>query len=277
MVRGGPCRRRSPGTALVSAGATAYSASAAAWQRGPARIYDRLAAVLVERAPVPLRGGRVLDAGAGTGAAGRAALAAGASQVIAVDLAFGMLAHASKGRPPAALADVRALPFPAGCFDGAVAAFSLNHLADPAAGLREMVRVTRPGGCLLASAVGAGDGHPVKAAAEAALVSRGWVAEQWYAGIRDEIAPRLASADGLADAARAAGVDAAVHVVRVPFADLGAAELVEWRFGMAQYAPFVAGLDPADRAAAVADATGRLGPDHPPLVRSMVVIEAVSP
>lgn len=65
--------------------AAAYSAAAGSWQQGPGLIYDRLADVVLSRSPVPLWGARVLDAGAGTGAASRAAAAAGASRVIARD------------------------------------------------------------------------------------------------------------------------------------------------------------------------------------------------
>ena len=60
-----------------------------------------------------------------------------------------MLAHQATARPPAVVGDALALPFAPSAFDAAVAAFSLNHLSDPAAGLREMARVTRPGGAVL--------------------------------------------------------------------------------------------------------------------------------
>ena len=261
----------------MSTGAAAYSATGGAWQRGPGRIYDRLAEVLVDQAPTPLTGARMLDVGAGTGAATRAMVAAGAASVVAVDTAIGMLAHALRDRPPAVVGDARALPFAAGSFDGSVAAFSLNHLADPAAGLREMARVTRHGGCLLASAYGADDTHPVKSAVEAALVAHGWAAEPWYVAVREDTTPRLATPERAADAVRAAGLDAEVHALRVPFPDLGPDELIEWRLGLAQHAPFVAGMASADRAAVVAEATARLGDHLPPLVRSIVVIEAVKP
>lgn len=46
--------------ALVSVG-DAYSATGAAWQRGPARIYDHMAEVLVAASPIPLAGCLVLD------------------------------------------------------------------------------------------------------------------------------------------------------------------------------------------------------------------------
>ena len=56
----------------------AYDAAAADWAVGPERVYTPLARALIGAAPVPVAGGLVLDLGAGTGVAGRAALAAGA-------------------------------------------------------------------------------------------------------------------------------------------------------------------------------------------------------
>jgi len=77
-------------TALTLAGVrTAYNRSADAWTGGPEAVYDRLAEVLLASSPVPLEGARVLDVGAGTGAASRAALGAGARSVVAVDVAAG--------------------------------------------------------------------------------------------------------------------------------------------------------------------------------------------
>ena len=54
-------------------------------------MYRRWPQALVAAGPVALAGCRVLDLGAGTGAAGRAALAAGARGVVAADVAVGML------------------------------------------------------------------------------------------------------------------------------------------------------------------------------------------
>lgn len=257
--------------------AAAYSATGGAWQLGPGRIYDRLAEVVVARSPVTLTGCRVLDVGAGTGAATRAVLAAGAAQVVAVDAAVGMLAHDAGRRPPAAGCDALALAFPASAFDVTVAAFSLNHLADPAAGLAEMARVTRAGGGLLAATYAADDTHPVKAAVEAALIARGWAPEPWYATLRTEMVPLLATPERCAAAVEAAGLDARIDPVRVPFPELDAHDLVAWRMGMAQHAPFLARLPPGERHAVVADAVARLGTDAPPLVRSILVMAGVSP
>jgi ubiquinone/menaquinone biosynthesis C-methylase UbiE len=255
--------------------AAAYSATGGSWERGPARIYDRLAAVLVGRSPVPLGGSFVLDVGAGTGAAGRAALAAGAAGVVAIDAAVGMLVHEAAARPPAVVGDVLALPFATSAFGATVAAFSLNHLTDPVAGLREMARVTRPGGAVLAATYAEDDDHPVKAAVMAALAARGWAPEPWYRSMAATAMPLLASAERFRAAASEAGLAGAVEAVRVPFPELDATDLVAWRLGMAQHAPFVARLPEAERRAAVRDALDRLG-DPPPLERSIVVLAAVS-
>ena len=262
---------------MTDAVAAAYSATGGAWQAGPGRIYDRLAEVVVAGAPVPLAGCRVLDVGAGTGAASRAALAAGAASVVAVDAAVGMLAHAADQRPPATVGDARLLPFRSASFGAAVAAFSLNHISDPAAGLREMARVTRSGGALVAAAYGADDSHPVKAAVEHALLDRGWAVEPWYRAVREQAVPRLATVAGFAAAAEAAGIDGEVEALRIALPELHARDLVAWRLGMAQHAPFVSRLAPAEAAAVAEEALARLGPEPPVLVRSIVVLRAVSP
>ena len=256
--------------------AGAYSATGGAWQAGPGPIYDRLAEVVVGMAPAPVAGGRAVDVGAGTGAASRALVVAGAASVVAVDVAVGMLAHGAEERPPAVAGDARALPFRDGSFDVAVAAFSLNHLADPATGLRELARVTRAGGAVVASSYAADDTHPVKAAVEGALRARGWALDPWFDRLRVEAVPRLATVEGCRRAAAEAGLDGAeVAAVRVPFPDLDGADLVRWRLGMAQHAPFLAGLTGPERDAVTADALARLGEAVEPLVRSILVIAAV--
>ena len=259
----------------VSTLAGAYSDSGGAWEHGPARVYDRLAAVLIDRSPIPLVGGRVLDVGAGTGAASRAALAAGVAEAVAVDAAFGMLAHRSTERPPSVVGDALALPFARSAFDATVAAFSLNHLTSPGAGLREMARVTRSGGAILGASYAWDDTHPVKEAVRDALVARGWSPEPWYTSLGVDAIPRLATPLRFADVARDAGLGAKVEAVRVPFPELDAGDLVAWRLGLAQHAPFVARLSPQERDALVVDALALLGGEPPQLVRSVILLSAV--
>ena len=52
-------------------------------------------------------------------------------------------------------ADALALPFPTACFDAVTVSFGLRNFVDPAAGLAELARVTRPGGRLVVCEFGA--------------------------------------------------------------------------------------------------------------------------
>ena len=257
--------------------ADAYSATGAAWQAGPGRIYDRLAEVTVDASPVPLAGAAVLDVGAGTGAASRAAVRAGAARVVAADSAVGMLAYEASGRPPATVADVCALPFAGAAFDAAIAAFSLNHVVDAEHALEEMARVTRPGGALVIATYAADDTHPVKGAVEGALAARGWTPPGWYRTVREQATPRWATVEACVAAMDAAGLSGTVEVdaIGVPFPDLLPRDLVAWRLGMAQHAPFVAQLPADERPKVVEEAVARLG-EAPPLVRSILVTRALN-
>jgi len=94
-------------------------------------------------------GVRVLDVGTGTGTV--AALAgARAAEVTAVDAEPSMLEIARDQAPDAEIrhAVMPRLPFPDDVFDAVVANFVINHVGDPAAAVREMRRVARPGGRL---------------------------------------------------------------------------------------------------------------------------------
>jgi SAM-dependent methyltransferase len=253
--------------------ADAYSQTGAAWQAGPGAIYDRLATVLVDSRPGDLRGRIVLDLGAGTGAASRAIAAVGGI-AIAADAAYGMLAADRHRRPAAVVGDACALPMRDRSLDAVVAAFSLNHLDDPVAGLREAARVTRPGGAVLASAYAEDDTHPAKHAAETAAREHGWEPPPWYVHMRTDAVPKLASAERADAALRDAGLQGDAHGVRVSFPELGPDQLLAWRFGMAQLAPFVATLRADARAAMVRRARTLL--DDEPLVRSIVVLVATA-
>ena len=224
-----------------------YDAAAGDWADGPSGpgpMYAPLAQALVAAAPVSLSGRLVLDLGAGTGVAGRAALAAGARRVVGADLSEGMLRRGRGGTP--VVADAVALPFRDGRFDLVLAAFCLNHLSRVEDGLAEARRV---GAAIAASAFAPGWTHPAKDAADGALRSFGYQPPAWYT----DLAPgsRAGHPEALAASAAAAGFTRVqVGTVSVPTGLATPAELVAWRLGMAHYAPFLRSLDPAGRAAA---------------------------
>ncbi len=99
------------------------------------------------------RGARVLDVGTGTGWIPRYLLSRRPDlEVTGVDVSEGMLAVARKRCPAARFetADAAALPFADGSFDVVTSAFVLRNVADREGSLREMVRVTAPGGTIMA-------------------------------------------------------------------------------------------------------------------------------
>ncbi len=99
-------------------------------------------------------GDRVLEVGCGLGDDARelASLVGPQGKVVAIDASAAMVAEARarSGQFGAALeyalGDVHALEFADDCFDACWAERVLEHLAEPARALAEMVRVTRPGG-----------------------------------------------------------------------------------------------------------------------------------
>jgi SAM-dependent methyltransferase len=219
-----------------------------AWARGPERIYNRLAEDLVDSSPVSLRGGRVLDVGAGTGAASRAIARAG-GRPVAVDVEVTMLHHRCGERPPAVAGDALCLPFCSGRFDAVVAAFVLSHVPEPGQALQEMARVTRPRGVVLAVTFGAANHQPVKEIVDDVLARHGYQPPPWYVSLKHTLEPLVATTLALGELATAAGLDD-VEVARrdVDIGVLTAEDLVDWRLGMAHTADFVDQLPAATRA-----------------------------
>lgn len=125
---------------------------------GVARRYDLFNTVLSlgqvyrwRRATVdavdPRSGQRVLDLAAGTGTSS-AALAETGAYVVASDISLGMLMQGRRQQPQLdfVAGDALALPFPDDTFDAVSISYGLRNVEDTEAALREMLRVTRPGG-----------------------------------------------------------------------------------------------------------------------------------
>ncbi|MGA5318722.1 class I SAM-dependent methyltransferase [Streptomyces pseudogriseolus] len=146
-----------------------FTARAAGWDR---RFPDDGPAYAAAVAELGLReGGRVLDAGCGTGRALPALRGAvGRSGVVlGADLTPAMLreaARAGRDRDGALLlTDVARLPLRSSSLDAVFAAGLIAHLPQPGENLREIRRVVRPGGTLALF-------HPVGRAALAARQGR---------------------------------------------------------------------------------------------------------
>lgn len=91
---------------------------------------------------------KVLDLAAGT-AVSTVELAASGAWCVAADFSVGMLAAGASRDVPKVAGDATRLPFADGVFDAVTISFGLRNVVDHAAGLREMARVTRPGGRLV--------------------------------------------------------------------------------------------------------------------------------
>ncbi len=92
-------------------------------------------------------GERVLDLAAGTGTSSEP-LADRGVHVVACDLSTGMLTVGKRRRPDLAFVagDATSLPFADASFDAVTISFGLRNVVDTVGALREMRRVTRPGG-----------------------------------------------------------------------------------------------------------------------------------
>ncbi|MGY4474565.1 class I SAM-dependent methyltransferase [Bradyrhizobium sp. USDA 3364] len=194
---------------------------------------------------------KVLDVATGTGAAALAAAHTGAA-VTAIDFSAGMVARVcAHGLPniEARQMDGQALDLPDAAFDAAVSVFGVMLFPDWRAGLREMARVTRPGGSVAVAVWKSADGAAVHL-----LLSQ--IIRRLYP---DSVTPMPVA--GLAELADPGRLTAAV--IAAGFSDPVVAEIThDFQLNVAnpadidklfEFMPHWSGLD-ADRSAAVARA-----------------------
>jgi demethylmenaquinone methyltransferase / 2-methoxy-6-polyprenyl-1,4-benzoquinol methylase len=93
-------------------------------------------------------GDRVLDLAAGT-AVSTVELARSGAWCVACDFSVGMLSAGAQRVVPKVAGDATKLPFDDEVFDAATISFGLRNVVDHIEGLREMARVTKPGGRLV--------------------------------------------------------------------------------------------------------------------------------
>ena len=143
-----------------------FEVSADAYMQFMGQYSEQLAVPFADLAEISF-GQRVLDVGCGPGALTSALVnRLGAESVSAVEPSASFAAAARERLPGV---DVRQspaeqLPFPDGTFDAALAQLVVHFMSDPVQGLREMGRVTRPGGVIAACVWNhAGDRGPLSA------------------------------------------------------------------------------------------------------------------
>jgi len=131
---------------MFDAVAARYDLTNTVLSMGQDRSWRKAVARAVDARP----GERVLDLAAGTGTSSLPFRDAGAD-VVPCDFSVGMLREGKRRHPelPFTAGDATRLPFKDATFDAVTISFGLRNVHDTEAALREMLRVTRPGGRLV--------------------------------------------------------------------------------------------------------------------------------
>jgi SAM-dependent methyltransferase len=193
------------------------------------------------------QGQRALDVGSGPGAlTAQLVDRLGADGVVAVDPSA-LFVDAARERLPGVevlVGSAEDLPFPDNSFDAALAQLVVHFMADPVAGLREMARVTRPGGSVAACVWDLGGGRSPLSTFWGAVKDLDPEAddESDLAGVREGHLAALAADAGLND------IEPSTLSVTV-----GYASFEEWwvpyTLGVGPAGSYVAGLDDEPREA----------------------------
>ncbi|MDP9496225.1 MAG: demethylmenaquinone methyltransferase [Actinomycetota bacterium] len=147
MTRAGLDKQPAEVAAMFDEVAARYDLTNAVLSLGLDRTWRRATADALQLAP----GQRVLDLAAGT-ATSSAALARSGARVVGCDFSLGMLRVGARAAHPGVrlvAGDALRLPFADAAFDAVTISFGLRNTADPDLALRELLRVTRPGGRLV--------------------------------------------------------------------------------------------------------------------------------
>jgi len=135
---------------------------------------------MYDRIPGVIRDMNVLEIATGPGLLAKH-VAPAAKSMLATDYSGGMIAQAKKGDCPANLrfevADATALPYTEDSFDAVLISNALHIIPEPEKALREIDRVLKPGGILIA---------PNFVEHKGSLLSRVWSGILVLAGIRFE-------------------------------------------------------------------------------------------
>ena len=208
------------------------------------RFSEPLAVQFAEYAE-PRAGQRALDVGCGPGAlTAQLVERLGADRVSAVDPSAPFVAATRERLPEVDVrsGDAEDLPFPDDGFDLAAAQLVVHFMTDPVVGLREMARVTRPGGVVAACVWDhAGEAGPLATFWRAAREMDPRVHdESGLAGAREGHLAELCDQAGLRE------IESTVLTVNVRFATFD-----DWwepfTFGVGPAGAHVAGLDEAGR------------------------------
>ena len=201
---------------------------------------------------------RVLDVGCGPGAL-TAELVRRAAVVSAVEPSESFAAAAAARLPGVDVRQCGAenLPFADDTFDAALAQLVVHFMADPVLGLREMARVTRPGGVACACVWDHAGGRGPLAAFWSAVREMDPAAddESGLPGVREGDLARLFAAAGFG------GIQAATLTVRVRHASF-ARWWERFTLGVGPAGSYVASLSP-DRRSALRDQCRRHLPAGP--------------
>jgi SAM-dependent methyltransferase len=220
-----------------------FNVSADAYLRFMGQYSEPLAAQFADLAGVH-GGQRALDVGCGPGAL-TAVLASRAGAVSAVEPSASFAAAARERLPGVDVRQSAAerLPFLDDAFDVALAQLVVHFMTDPVAGLREMARVTRPGGVVAACVWDHAGGHgPVSAFWQAAReLDPAADDESGLAGAREGHLAELFTQAGLTE------VKDGTLTVRVRQADFGS-WWETFTLGVGPAGAYLAALDDAGRA-----------------------------